>query len=90
MRVERQLQASEFVRGLLLDGERKSNAPDACSAVMCTRCANSSIRARVQAAHTTVLMGRVLSDAVLMLDETRFSKQGDQSVGVARQYFSAL
>ena len=96
-RVERQTHASEYVRGLLLDGERKSITPIA------ERVPGSDVQALrqfvnqspwawapLQAALTTLLLDRLLPEAVLILDETSFPKQGDQSVGVARQYCGAL
>ena len=96
-RVERQTHASEYVRGLLLDGERKSITPIA------ERVRGSDVQALrqfvnqspwawapLQAALTTLLLDRLLPEAVLILDETSFPKQGDQSVGVARQYCGAL
>ena len=96
-RVERQTRASEYVRGLLLDGERKSITPIA------ERVPGSDVQALrqfvnqspwawapLQAALTTLLLDRLLPEAVLILDETSFPKQGDQSVGVARQYCGAL
>jgi SRSO17 transposase len=96
-RVERQVHASEYVRGLLLDGERKSITPIA------ERVPGSDVQALrqfvnqspwewapLQAALTTLLLDRLLPEAVLILDETSFPKKGDQSVGVARQYCGAL
>ena len=96
-RVERQTHASEYVRGLLLDGERKSITP------MADRVPGSDMQALrqfvnqspwawapLQAALTTLLLDRLLPEAVLILDETSFPKKGDQSVGVARQYCGAL
>lgn len=96
-RVERQAHASEYVRGLLLDGERKSITP------MAARVPGSDVQALrqfvnqspwewapLQAALTTLLLDRLLPEAVLILDETSFPKKGDQSVGVARQYCGAL
>jgi SRSO17 transposase len=44
----------------------------------------------VQAALTGLMVDRLLPEAVLILDETSFPKQGTQSVGVARQYCGAL
>ena len=96
-RVERQTQAGLYVRGLLLDGERKSIEP------MVGRLPGADVQALrqfvnqspwdwapVQAALTGVMLDRLLPDAVLILDETSFPKQGTQSVGVARQYCGAL
>ena len=96
-RVERQTHASEYVRGLLLDGERKSITP------LAERVPGSDVQALrqfvnqspwawapIQAALTSLLLDRLLPEAVLILDETSFPKKGDQSVGVARQYCGAL
>lgn len=96
-RVERQTHASEYVRGLLLDGERKSIAP------MVERVPGSDVQALrqfvnqspwdwapLQAALATMMLDRLLPEAVLIIDETSFPKKGDQSVGVARQYCGAL
>ena len=96
-RVERQTQAGLYVRGLLLDGDRKSIEP------MVARLPGADVQALrqfvnqspwewapVQAALTGLMLDRLLPEAVLILDETSFPKQGDQSVGVARQYCGAL
>ena len=96
-RVERQTHAGEYVRGLLLDGERKSIAP------LTERVPGADVQALrqfvnqspwewapLQAALTTVMLDRLLPEAVLILDETSFPKQGKHSVGVARQYCGAL
>lgn len=96
-RVERQTQAGLYVRGLLLDGERKSIEP------MSARLPGADVQALrqfvnqspwdwgpVQAALTGLMLDRLLPEAVLILDETSFPKQGTQSVGVARQYCGAL
>jgi len=85
------------VRGLLLDGERKSIAP------LTTRIPGAEVQALrqfvnqspwewapVQAALTTLMLDRLLPEAVLIVDETSFPKKGDHSVGVARQYCGAL
>lgn len=87
----------EYVRGLLLDGERKSITP------ITERVPGTDVQALrqfvnqspwewapMQAALTTMLLDRLLPEAVLILDETSFPKQGDRSVGVARQYCGAL
>ena len=96
-RVERQTHASEYVRGLLLDGERKSITP------ITERVPGSDVQALrqfvnqspwewvpLQEALTGLLLDRLLPEAVLILDETSFPKKGDASVGVARQYCGAL
>ena len=96
-RAERQTHAGEYVRGLLLDGERKSIAP------ITDRIPGADVQALrqfvnqspwdwapVQAALTATMLDRLLPEAVLILDETSFPKKGDQSVGVARQYCGAL
>jgi SRSO17 transposase len=96
-RVERQTQAGLYIRGLLLDGDRKSIEP------MTARLPGADVQALrqfvnqspwewapVQAALTALMVDRLLPEAVLILDETSFPKQGTQSVGVARQYCGAL
>ena len=96
-RAERQTQAGYYLRGLLLDGERKSIEP------MVARLPGADVQAlrqfvnqspwdwtRLQAALTGLLLDRLLPEAVLIIDETSFPKQGAQSVGVARQYCGAL
>ena len=92
-RVERQAHSGEYVRGLLLDGVRKSIAP------LAERVPGSDVQALRQfvkqspwdwAALTTGMLDRLLPEAVLIIDETSFPKKSDQSVGVARQYCGAL
>ena len=96
-RSERQTHAGEYVRGLLLDGERKSIAP------LADRVPGADVQALrqfvnqspwewapLQAALTSLMLDRLLPEAVLILDETSFPKKGDHSVGVARQYCGAL
>ena len=96
-RVERQTQAALYVRGLLLDGARKSIEP------MVARLPGADVQALrqfvnqspwawapVQAALTGLMLDRLLPEAALIIDETSFPKQGDHSVGVARQYGGAL
>ena len=96
-RAERQTHAGEYVRGLLLDGERKSIAP------LTERVPGADVQALrqfvnqspwdwapLQAALTTTMLDRLLPEAVLILDETSFPKKGNASVGVARQYCGAL
>ena len=96
-RADRRTQAGLYVRGLLLDGERKSIEP------MVARLPGAEVQALrqfvnqspwgwepVQQALTSRLVERLLPEAVLILDETSFPKQGTHSVGVARQYCGAL
>ena len=96
-RVERQTQAGFYLRGLLLDGERKSIEP------MVARLPGAEVQALrqfvnqspwdwapLQEALTGLLLDRLLPEAVLIVDETSFPKQGAHSVGVARQYCGAL
>ena len=96
-RAERRHWATMYVRGLLLDGERKSIEP------MAARLPGADVQALrqfvnqspwawtpVQEALTEQVVDRVLPEAVLIIDETSFPKQGTHSVGVARQYCGAL
>lgn len=96
-RAERRHWAMMYVRGLLLDGERKSIEP------MAARLPGADVQALrqfvnqspwawapVQEALTEQVVDRVLPEAVLIIDETSFPKQGTHSVGVARQYCGAL
>lgn len=96
-RSERRHWAEVYVRGMLLDGERKSIEP------MASRMPGADVQALrqfvnqspwewapVQEALTIQMIDRLLPEAVLILDETSFPKQGMHSVGVARQYCGAL
>jgi SRSO17 transposase len=96
-RAERQVHAGEYVRGLLLDGERKSISPlvervPGADVQALRQFVNQSpwAWAPLQAALTHLLLDRLLPEAVLILDETSFPKKGTHSVGVARQYCGAL
>jgi SRSO17 transposase len=96
-RAERQHGAGMYVRGLLLDGERKSIEP------MAARLPGADVQALcqfvnqspwpwepVQEALTGAVVDALLPEAVYLLDATSFPKQGTHSVGVARQYCGAL
>lgn len=96
-RAERQHWASMYIRGLLLDGERKSIEP------MAARLPGADVQALrqfvnqspwpwepVQEALTGAVVDALLPEAVYLLDATSFPKQGTHSVGVARQYCGAL
>ncbi len=96
-RAERQHWAAMYIRGLLLDGERKSIEP------MAARLPGADVQALrqfvnqspwpwepVQEALTGAVVDALLPEAVYVLDATSFPKQGTHSVGVARQYCGAL
>ena len=96
-RAERQHWAGMYIRGLLLDGERKSIEP------MAARLPGADVQALrqfvnqspwawepVQEALTGAVVDALLPEAVYVLDATSFPKQGTHSVGVARQYCGAL
>lgn len=96
-RAERQHWAAIYIRGLLLDGERKSIEP------MAARLPGADVQALrqfvgqspwpwepVQEALTGAVVDALLPEAVYLLDTTSFPKQGTHSVGVARQYCGAL
>jgi SRSO17 transposase len=96
-RAERQHWAGMYIRGLLLDGERKSIEP------LAARLPGADAQALgqfvnqspwpwepVQAALTGAVVDALLPEAVYLLDATSFPKQGTHSVGVARQYCGAL
>ncbi len=96
-RAERQHWAELYIRGLLLDGERKSIEP------MAARLPGADVQALrqfvsqspwpwepVQEALTHSVVDALLPEAVYLLDGTSFPKQGTHSVGVARQYCGAL
>jgi len=96
-RAERQHWAGMYLRGLLLDGERKSIEP------MAARLPRADVQALrqfvsqspwpwepVQEALTGAVVDALLPEAVYLLDATSFPKQGTHSVGVARQYCGAL
>jgi len=96
-RAERQHWAGMYIRGLLLDGERKSIEP------LAARLPGADVQALrqfvnqspwdwepVQEALALTVVDHLLPEAVYLIDETSFPKQGTHSVGVARQYCGAL
>ncbi len=96
-RAERQHWAGMYIRGLLLNGERKSIEP------MTAQLPGADVQALrqfvnqspwpwepVQEALTGQLVDHLLPEATYIVDETSFPKQGAHSVGVARQYCGAL
>jgi SRSO17 transposase len=96
-RAERRQHAEEYVRGLLMNGERKSIEP------MADRLPGGDVQALQQFVNQSpwpsrevrASLGRKVEqefvpDAYWLIDEVSFPKQGKHSVGVARQYCGAL
>lgn len=96
-RRERRHWGGVYVRGLLLDGERKSIEP------MAARLGDGNVQAMQQFIGQSPWewepvweqLGRRMteeleSEAVWVIDDTGFPKQGRHSVGVARQYSGTL
>ncbi len=96
-RAERRHWAEVYVRGLLMEGQRKSIEPIAArvgepDAQGLQQFVNQSPWAwePLQEALALQMVDRLLPEAVLIIDETSFPKQGSHSVGVTRQYCGAL
>jgi SRSO17 transposase len=96
-RKERGQHAGEYVRGLLMDGERKSIEP------MAKRLPGGDVQAlqqfvnqspwpsvEVRASLARKMEREFVPEAYWLIDEVSFPKQGKHSVGVARQYCGAL
>ena len=96
-RLERRRWGNAYVRGLLLDGERKSIEP------MAARLSDGNVQAMQQFVgqspwdHHPIrrkLAERMVAEMVpavaWVVDDTGFPKQGNRSVGVARQYSGTL
>ena len=96
-RTERREHAAQYVRGLLMDGERKSIEPIA------DRLPGGDVQAlqqfvnqspwptkEVQSSLARKVEGEFVPEAYWLIDEVSFPKQGSHSVGVARQYCGAL
>jgi SRSO17 transposase len=95
-RAERQHWAEMYIRGLLLDGERKSIEPMAARLQADVQALRQFVNQSpwawepVQEALTHAVVDALLPEAVYVIDATSFPKQGTESVGVARQYCGAL
>jgi SRSO17 transposase len=96
-RKDRREHAGEYIRGLLMDGERKSIEP------MANRLPDGDVQALqqfvnqspwpprdVRASLARKVEGEFTPEAYWLIDEVSFPKQGKHSVGVARQYCGAL
>jgi len=96
-RLERRRWGNAYVRGLLLDGERKSIEP------MAARLPDGNVQALQQFVgqspwdHNPVrkklaerMIGEMVPTIAWIVDDTGFPKQGKHSVGVARQYSGTL
>jgi SRSO17 transposase len=96
-RKERREHAEEYIRGLLMDGERKSIEP------LASRLPDGDVQAlqqfvnqspwpseEVRASLARKVEGEFVPEAYWLIDEVSFPKQGQHSVGVARQYCGTL
>ncbi len=96
-RKERRGHAEEYIRGLLMDGERKSIEP------MAGRLPDGNVQAlqqfvnqspwssqEVRASLARKVETEFVPESYWLIDEVSLPKQGQYSVGVARQYCGAL
>lgn len=96
-RKERGRYAEMYIRGLLMDGERKSIEPIA------SRLPDGNVQAlqqfvnqspwpyrEVRASLARKVEGEFIPEAYWIIDDVSFPKKGEHSVGVARQYCGAL
>jgi len=96
-RQERRHYAEVYIRGLLMDGERKSIEP------MAHRLPDGDVQAlqqfvnqspwsyqTVRASLARKMEGELVPEAYWIIDDVSLPKKGEHSVGVARQYCGAL
>jgi SRSO17 transposase len=96
-RRERRHWSEVYIRGLLLDGERKSIEP------MAARLPDGNVQAMQQLIGQSPwpwvpvwqrlarrMTAELMPDPVWVIDDTGFPKKGEHSVGVARQYSGTL
>jgi SRSO17 transposase len=96
-RKERRDHAEEYLRGLLMDGERKSIEP------LADRLPDGNVQAlqqfvnqspwssqKVRASLARKVEQEFVPEAYWLIDDVSFPKQGEHSVGVSRQYCGAL
>ena len=96
-RKDRRKHAEEYIRGLLMDGERKSVEP------MADRLPDGDVQAlqqfvnqspwptqEVRACLARKVEGEFVAEPYWLVDEVSFPKQGKHSVATARQYCGAL
>jgi SRSO17 transposase len=96
-RKDRRHHAEEYIRGLLMDGERKSiepmanRLPDGDAQALQQFVNQSPWPSRdVRASLARKVEREFVPEAYWLIDEVSFPKQGKHSVGVARQYCGAL
>src|SRR5687768_11437183 len=96
-RAERRRWAGQYVRGLLLDGERKSVQPMAARLEGADEQALNQFlnqspwdAGEVMRRAARLVTGELSAPQLWLIDETSFPKAGAHSVAVARQYCGAL